>query len=256
MNNGNLLVAAVVIGVLGFQISAHPGPERHPTIDELKDTASEIQTSIIELEHRISERFDELKVANDIREREAADLLNERVVSAAVADFISAADELRARLDTLATIGAIVLVVLTGSLAFLAVRLRKMGKLLRNVRKADRASNLGDSERADMDSEENEDREEDGVRRIVTHTLKDRISSGVQPTVKELHNPDAAWSPRTRDEAINDIREEGIQYWARGPLGNEAEIEVRERHGKPYLSTKPDEHEGNNLTELPDPPST
>ena len=103
------------------------------------------------------------------------------------------------------------------------------------------------------EQEEEEEQNGEDSRRIVTHTAKERISPGIKPTVKELHNPDSDWSPRTVAEAISDI-DSGIQYFARGPMGNEAEIEVRQRGGKRYLRTKPDEHGGNNLTELPDPP--
>lgn len=86
--------------------------------------------------------------------------------------------------------------------------------------------------------------------RVVTQTTKEQGTN----RILVLHNPSTEWSPRTAEEAIADILNERISYVSRGPKGNEAEIEVRyTRDNVPYLRTKPDEHGGNNLAELPDP---
>ena len=95
-----------------------------------------------------------------------------------------------------------------------------------------------------------DDKDSTTVRRVVTHTEKETGAGNVL----SLCNPGADWSPRPIHEAIKDIRERGIRYVARGPKGNEAEIAVHERQGKAFLKTKPDQHGGNNLGELPNPP--
>ena len=134
--------------------------------------------------------------------------------------------------------------------AFLGFRVRAVKKV---VSRSSQPANEAEEARADRTDDAGQEAEENSNepaanRRIVTHTLKTRIS------VKQLHNPDEEWSPRTVEDAVADIRHRGIRYWARGPKGNEAEIEVGQRLGKSHLRTKPDEHGGNNLRELPDPP--
>ena len=95
-----------------------------------------------------------------------------------------------------------------------------------------------------------EDKKSSIESRVVTQTTKEHGTN----KILVLHNPSVEWSPRTTEEAITDILEGRISYVSRGRKGNLADVEVRQtRDGTPYLRTKPDEHGGNNLAELPDP---
>ncbi len=254
MHACKLLVAVVAAAAVALPLSSagHPGPEPHPTVQELEDTATALRVVIGDAERRLGERMERLEAADRMPDDQAVASAVERAVGPVVADLARSSGELTERIDTLAAVGAALLAGLTGLSGFLGFRLRSLRRLL-----SDRPPDAGrpaESAAESAESEREEAEEETDGRRIVTHTRKDRIRPGMQPTVRELHCPGAAWSPRTRDEAIADILERGVGYRARGPLGNEAEIEVRHRLGKPYLSTKPDEHGGNNLSELPDPP--
>ena len=80
--------------------------------------------------------------------------------------------------------------------------------------------------------------------RIVKETEKEKGTRSILALCNP--DPDVDWSPRTKRAAIRDINEGEIQYFAQGPLGNEAEIKV-------YLRTKSDGRGGNNLRDLPDP---
>ena len=246
------LGVAAAMAAVALPSAAHRGPEPHPTVQELEEKTAELRVAIGDVERRLLARMDGLDVPGWELDDQAIATAAENAVGPVAADLVRSSGELKARVDAMAVVGAGLLAGLAGLSGFLGFRLRAMRRLV-----SERPSDGREAPEAGVDSTdtEREEAEERGDRRrIVTHTLKDRIRSGMQPTVKELHCPGAGWSPRARDEAITDILERGIRYWARGPLGNEAEIEVRRRLGKPYLSTKPDQHGGNNLGELPDPP--
>lgn len=251
MDVRKLLVAAAVTAAVALPSEAHRGLEPHPTVQDLEDKATEMSVAIGDVERRLRERMDGLEAAVGEPDEQAIAAAVERAVGPAVADLARSSGELKERVDAITAIGAAVLAGLAGLSGFLGFRLRRVRRLV-SQRLPD-ASEAAESAAESTDAEGEEAAQRGDGRRIVTHTLKDRIRPGMQPTVKELHCPGAAWSPRTREEAIADVLERGVRYWARGPLGNEAEIEVRRRLGKPYLSTKPDEHGGNNLSELPDP---
>ncbi len=246
-----LLVAVVVTGAVVLAAEAHPGPEPHPTVQELEETAADLRRAIGDVERRLRERIDGVEaVAEEPDGQAIAEAVN-RAMDEAAADLGRSTGALNDRVDTIVALGATLLAGLGGMSAFLGVRLRRVRKLLSELSEETRGVGEGvGTERADTGRQ---DEEASGARRVVTRTLKDRISAGMRPTIRELHHPGQAWSPRTVEDVVADIEERGIRYVARGPLGNEAEIEVRRRLGKPYLSTKPDEHGGNNLSELPDP---
>ena len=145
---------------------------------------------------------------------------------------------------------------LTGLAMFVARQLRTLQKQNSNS-SSQESDELVESTaepvaESEQEAEEEEKREQVKVRSIVTHTLKGPATN----KILELHNPDAEWSPRSVEAAIEEILdlEKNIEYFSRGPKGNEALIEVMYRNGKPrHLQTKPDQHGGNNLSELPDP---
>ena len=92
--------------------------------------------------------------------------------------------------------------------------------------RSDQANQVYDGEKESVQNptkeDEQDDEDEGEVRRVVTATKKDP-STG---KVLALHNSDAEWSPRSEEEAIFDIEDCGIKYVSRGPMGNEAVIEV------------------------------
>ena len=250
----NLLAAATVAMVVALPAVAHPGPEPHPTVEELEEVASEIRSDIGEVDRRLGERIDDLEVLLAEPDQQSIAAIIESEVGEALAEPVHALNELKDWVDTVAAVGAALIAGLTVGCAFLGSQVRALRRQLSRLSQPADPEQEGSADTANGgEQEEDEERKEEDGRRIVTHTAKERIRPGMKPTVKELHKPDADWSPRTVAEAISDI-DSGIQYFARGPKGNESEIEVRQREGKRYLRTKPDEHGGNNLTELPDPP--
>lgn len=256
MDVGKLLVVVAVAVAVVLPAAAHVGPEQHPTEQELEEVASDLRSALGEVDRRLGQRLNALEAPVIQPDEQAIADAVERAVGQAAAGLGQSSNELEDWVDAIVAIGAVMMAGLTGVSAFLGFRVRALRKLL--LRSSQDASETEEAraeptDRAERKAIESEERTADG-RRIVTHTLKTRISPGMRPTIKELHNPGASWSPRTVEDAVADIRDRGIQYWARGPKGNEAEIEVRKGSGKSHLRTKPDEHGGNNLSELPDPP--
>ena len=254
MDVRKVLAVVAVAAVVALPSEAHRGPEQHPTVQELEETTSELSGAIGDVEQRLRERIDGLEASVHAPDEQAIADTVERAVGEAAAELVQSSDELEDRVDAFAVIGAALLVGLACVSAFLGFRLRAVRKLLSSS-----SQDAGETERAraaptDAERKAEEDEGRSDGRRVVTHTLKERIGSGMQPTTRELHSPGAAWSPRTREEAVADIRDRGIRYWARGPMGKEVEIEVQKKLNTWYLRTKPDEHGGNNLSELPDPP--
>ena len=230
--------------------TAHPGPEEHPTVQELEKAASELRGAIRGAERRLNERIVGLEAAAPtLNEQEIATAV-QTAVDGAIFELIESSEGLQEWVQAMVVIGGGLIAGLTGLTAFLGLRVRAVRRLVPGSspavagRKPAKAEPTGD---APEDAEESAKGPADD-RRIVTHTRKS--SNG---TVEELQNAEEEWSPRAKDDAIADIVERGVRYVARGPLGNEAEIEVRHRLGKPYLATKSDEHGRNNLGELPDP---
>ena len=233
--------------VVALPAAAHPGPEPHPTVEELEEVVSEIRSAIDEVDWRLGERIDDLEaLASEPKQQVIAADFIEREVDEAVVELVQSSNELKDWVNTVVSIGAMLIAVLIGVSAFLGFQVRALKR--RPSRLSQPASEAQEVNANPIYGGKREDEE-----RIVTHTLKESIGQGTQPTIKELHNPSASWSPRTVEEAISDI-DKGIQYWALGPEGNKAEIEVRKGPTKRYLRTKADEHSDNNLEELPDPP--
>ncbi len=249
MDACKLLVAAAVAAVVSLPLEAHRGPEEHPTVQELEDWATELSVAIGDVERRLTERIDGLDApVGEWDEQAIADAV-ESAVAEAMSGQVQPTDGLKERVNAIIVIGAALLAGLACVSGFLGFRLmaerKRLSRSSENASQAERADPVD----AAREGEKNDD--QPTARRIVTHTAK---TAGMQPTIKELHNPDAEWSPRTVEEAVADIRSGGIEYWARGPEGNEAKIVVgRSRSGKFHVRTEADEHEGNNLSELPDP---
>ena len=249
MDVRKVLAAVAVAAVVALPSEAHRGPEQHPTVQELEETASELSRAIGDVEQRLRERIDGLEASVSEPDEQAIADTVERKVGEAAAELVQSSDELEDRVDAFAVIGAALLAGLACVCAFLGFRLRAVRKHLSRS-----SQDAGEAERTRAEPPDAERMAEEDEVRIVTHTLKERIRPGTQPTIKELHSPGSAWSPRTRDEAVADIRDRGIRYLARGPEGNGAEIEVRRTSNTWYLRTKRDDLGGNNLSELPDPP--
>ena len=253
LTNVRKLAAVATAGMsIMLPAIAHPGPEPHPTVQELEEVVAELRSVIGEVDRRLTERMDGLEVRVGVPNEQAVADAVQAAVADAVGQLVQSSNEPKDWVEAVAALGAALMAALTGVSAFLGFRVRTLTKLLsKSLQPAGEPQVRAEpTDRAKRENEEDEEQSTD--RRFVTHTLKARIRPGMQPTIEELHNKDASWSPRTVDEAIADI-DGGIQYWARGPEGNEAEIEVRQRGTRRYLRTKPDEHGGNNLGELPDP---
>ena len=252
MNVKKLLVAMILVGTTVLHLVAHPGPEPHPTVKDLEEAVSKLDRTIDDMEHRLLKQIAaiEVPVAED---SESVTGAFESATNESIGELTASIDDLKELVNTIVAVGAAALAVLTGISTILGFRLRALRKRFGNG-----LEDVGMTEENGQDKSETKPTQEEenqvSETRVVTHTLKERIGSGTQSTVKELHNPDAAWSPRTRDEAIDDILNRGIQYRTRGPRGNEAEVRVRFRRNNPHLRTESDEHDGNNLSELPDPP--
>ncbi len=83
------------------------------------------------------------------------------------------------------------------------------------------------------------------ARREVTHSRKDRFGD-----ITALCQPGASWSPRLKQDAINDI-ERGIHGYYVRLRGQEVEIRVINARTGKYLRTDPDKTTKNNLDDLP-----
>ena len=248
-----LAVAAAGISTMLPAPVAHPGPEPHPTVQELEEAVEELRSAIGGVERRLAERIDGLEVPVPAPDEQPVANGVPEAVRDNLGQLVQSSNDLKDWVEAVAALGATLIAGLAGVSAFIAFRVRALRKLLsRSLQPASGAHEVEAEPTGGTEQEDEEDDEQTTDRRFVTHTLKERIRPGMQPTIRELHNPDASWSPRTVEEAIVDI-DGGTQYWARGPEGNEAEIEVRQGQTKRYLRTKPDQHGGNNLGELPDP---
>jgi hypothetical protein len=85
------------------------------------------------------------------------------------------------------------------------------------------------------------------MKRYVTKTGKDEDGD-----ITKLCNDDAAWSPRSKADAISDIDDRDHEYFVSWPSDEETQIHVvRGATGK-YLRTDRDDTTKNNLDDLPD----
>ena len=83
--------------------------------------------------------------------------------------------------------------------------------------------------------------------RQVTATGKDKDGD-----ITKLCNPGETWSPRSKDEAIDDIEKGRHSYFVRTRSAGRTNIEVVNGPNGKYLRTHGDSTTGNNLDELPD----
>ena len=84
------------------------------------------------------------------------------------------------------------------------------------------------------------------AKRRVSQTGKDADGD-----ITKLCNPGDAWSPRLRADAIKDIEARTHEYYTL--VGSrEAQVYVKSRAGRKFLTTSPDGYGPNNLDNLPD----
>lgn len=260
------LAVAFVAAVSTIPVLAHPGPERHPTEQELDSLASELRAEVEELERRLTQLVESVNSLTNEPSEEA--LLNavDNAISEMTNEVTQSLTSLEERVEEIAansrlssgSLLAGLALGIAGLAMFVARRLRTLQKRISKSPSQQSDEPVESTSEPIPEGEqeaeaEEENREQIKVRRIVTHTLKDPATR----KILELHNPDAEWSPRRVEDAIEEILdlERNIEYFSRGPKGNEALIEVKYKNGKPHhLQTMPDQHGGNNLSELPDPP--
>ena len=84
------------------------------------------------------------------------------------------------------------------------------------------------------------------AKRRVTHSGKD-----LQRDITALCNIGENWSPRLKEDAIDDIENNVHQYYV-GVEGQEVDIHVVDGPTGKYLRTDPDATSTNNLDDLPD----
>ena len=86
-----------------------------------------------------------------------------------------------------------------------------------------------------------------GDNRAVTQTGK-----GADGTIVSLCYPGAPWAPRSKQDAIADIKARSISYYVPWGDGRRAAIRVVAGPAGEYLRTDWDRTPANNLTSLPD----
>lgn len=248
---------AAISLTLTASLIAHPGPEPHPTVPELEEVVAELREEISELESQMNSKIDSLEsLLSGIDENAIANAVQGKV-DEVLEDTVHSLRELNDRFDQIGESSTLpdwmVIVALIGGVfggVFAAVELVLRMLKLRRSSQSKQASESNESAGDSCEKDEQEDEEESNLRRIVTATTKEPSTGNVVA----LHNSNAEWSPRRIEDAIVDIENRGVEYISRGPMGNEAKIEIKHPiRGKPYLTTKPDKHGGNNLRELPDP---
>jgi Protein of unknown function (DUF3892) len=83
--------------------------------------------------------------------------------------------------------------------------------------------------------------------REVTQSRKDD-----EGDILALCNPGASWSPRDKDDAIDDIEQGSHTYFVRVSGVGRVDIHVVDGPSGKYLRTDPDRTTHNNLDDLPD----
>jgi hypothetical protein len=84
------------------------------------------------------------------------------------------------------------------------------------------------------------------ARREVTHSRKDE-----EGDITALCNLGAYWSPRRKQDAINDIEQNSHNYFVR-VKGQDVDVHVVDGLTGKYLRTDPDKTTRNNLDDLPE----
>jgi hypothetical protein len=83
--------------------------------------------------------------------------------------------------------------------------------------------------------------------RQVTHSRKDKDGD-----ITALCNPGAAWSPRMKRDAIQDIDDRVHSYYVNVTGAGRVDIRAVNGPSGKYLRTDPDKTTQNNLDDLPD----
>lgn len=271
LNEVKRILFAAVITVITVPGAVHPNGESPPILQEVEFLATELKADISRLERRINEHGDRLSALTDESFEEVLQrLIDENPIGESVSAVVQEVEKLKHDVASIVARDGSILSdwIFPGVMGFIGglivVIFGKILNAISNSRAKLTTSSNHDPTTSPQTPETQEasvvpsyvghrkkDNDKDSTveRRVVTHTEKETGTGNILT----LCYPGADWSPRPIQEAIKDINERGIRYFARGPKGNEAEIEVHERLGKAYLKTKPDQHGGNNLGELPDP---
>ena len=274
-----LTIVALLVVVCIVPERVHPGAELSPILQELESVKTKFRTDIDNLDQRLNEHVDDVHGLNGKTLEEFIQTVVDNSVGDSLTNTVEEMNELKLQIESLVSndelsngswIGGSVAGGITGAITGFIAGL--VSRLIRRNRKVllNNEPELGSSSKNTSDlppqvpsvgasfvgpvnttaKTNDEDKKSSIETRVVTQTTKEHGTN----RILALHNPSAEWSPRTKEEAIADILEGHISYIARGPEGNLADVEVRHpRDGSPYLRTKPDEHGGNNLADLPDP---
>jgi hypothetical protein len=78
-----------------------------------------------------------------------------------------------------------------------------------------------------------------------------KTGKGIGSVITRLCNPGEYWSPRNKDDAIQDI-DNGTHTYYVNVGGNRVDVHVVKMNGSKHLRTDPDGKGKNNLEELPD----
>ena len=208
MDVRKLLVAVAVGGAVVLPSEAHRGPEQHPTVQEFEEVVSELSIASDDMERRLSERLDGVEARVGEPDQQGIADAVEGAVGLAGAELVQSSNELRDWVNTIAVIGAALIVGLGGLSALLGFRVSAVRKLL-----SESAQQAGESEEArtkptdEVAREGEKEEERSAERRVVTQTRKGRI----RRNIKELHNPDESGrheklrvqSPTSAAEAFN-----------------------------------------------------
>lgn len=212
-----LLVAVVVTGAVVLVAEAHPGPEQHPTVQELEETAADLRRVIGDVERRLRERIDGAEaVAEEPVGQAIAELVN-RAVDEVAADLVGSTGALNDRVDAIVALGAALLVGLGGVSAFLGLRLRAVRRTLSSLGEgACRVEEAAGAERSDT-SPRGEGNEENGR------------AGGVRPPDNEKLETTSEEPEMTK--SYRDLRIET----SLGRLGEDVSFVAREQHGGGYI---------------------
>ena len=160
-----LLVAVGVTGAVVLAAEAHPGPEQHPTVQELEETAADLRRAIGDVERRLRERIDGAEAVAGEPDGQAIEDVVNRAVDEAAADLGRSTGALNDRVDTIVALGAALLAGLGGVCASLGLRLRAVRRTLSRLGEgARRAKEAGGAGRSETGPQGEENEEAGGVR--------------------------------------------------------------------------------------------
>lgn len=252
----------VVVLMMSAQLTAgHPGPNRIPTDQEISDSTSHQNNSLV-----VQEVIDEVIVYVDDQiqnkvEQIIAQHLNTNVTKP-ISEMKQGIEDLRDRIKELSKnentqnlwkLAGIIALSLAALIGWIEWRLRSLRKRLFKVDNSTTKKKKVDPLVKPRKSKEKKNNELATDARIVTHTRK--TEDGTKVTELYNLNVKEEWSPRSADAVINDIRTLNLMYLTQDASGNQAKIIVRKsKNNLAYLTTEADEHETNNLLNLPDPP--